>query len=352
MSAPDHLDDIREKLVDFHKGNLSARESVLVESALKKNPQLRKEYESLKIYFERLGKITKPDVPSDFLASVKQKIQSRREKQKSQKVYWFGGMASVLALSLVAVIFLMPGIPGLKFSEKNVAESNPSQAKVPSPTGLALKLKDGESTRLDKSGGIKNEEQKKGGLTTKPAAGKDSTRTGQDFFAASKPSAPAEALTDTKVVYLALQDAVSVNERRMESTLSQTSSASGKSMKRSDSGGAPASKAKASESDALQDPVTGEKPLPKILSRVEFEKIVRSHGGLIQAKPTGGMTSKILEVEVPRSAKEKFLQQIAGITREKSVFSGEAKKESETSSRDESSVSQPDGLYEIRLIFK
>lgn len=98
-----------ELIIRFFEGDLSEAEKENLFSEIKKNDELREEFESLKTVFELSKDIKSIKVNQNYLDSILPQFRTKQERKNRDKIY-NPGFASALAIILIAltIIFLIP----------------------------------------------------------------------------------------------------------------------------------------------------------------------------------------------------------------------------------------------------
>lgn len=121
---------LKTMLHDYVQGKLSGEEAELVKKMLSNNPQIQKDLEEIKEYYNTLGLLTPITAPDDFLKKVHNKIELKESFFK--KVFskrWISAELAGLAVSVILIImvvnpFKMDQAPTITYDEVKTPDIN------------------------------------------------------------------------------------------------------------------------------------------------------------------------------------------------------------------------------------
>ncbi|MBL8994083.1 MAG: hypothetical protein JNM63_12130 [Spirochaetia bacterium] len=343
-------EELRENLPDFVRGKSTPQEAAEIESALRSDPGLKKEAESLKLYFKNLERMPRPAAPRDFLAAVKTKIEANQKTLKNRRrlLFLMSGLGSAMALSIGLVMFLAGPFPAKQeqvLAEKNdltpapnrmtpppsggtTRESAANEIAKPKPftaDGPVFLLAMNDPPRADDNGRM-GEQRPKG--ATSPELASPSPTSGK-----SRMSASADRSASRKK---AAED-LSFNSGAKSTAPTSTESKKSKE-------GLAADTAPESDADRSGSP----------WNEKELARLIAENGGLILTNNSPGAPGKKWIVQISRSRSEKLFKalqphRLASLEKAESEEKDKLKKEE--ISLDEKTKS-PSSVFELQFVFK
>jgi hypothetical protein len=105
-------EDIQEMLIDYADGTIDESRKIIIESELKRSPELSQELQLIKDTFIRLDKIEESDVPTHYFSNFLPRLNEKLQNKKTTIELLYPAWLRMMAVPTVALV-IIAGIIGM-----------------------------------------------------------------------------------------------------------------------------------------------------------------------------------------------------------------------------------------------